>query len=248
MMGPVESQPEIGSPLSTTTTIHYRQQKNQKTSTYESSQPMDHLSHSLSGQSQATQQQPQLHRRSRASALRIEGRLSRRIFRRRSQYRASSDLRGYLCALASRPCRDPGKCGNVRLFHGSRSARNFAAPQEISTHRSVAARAPREFPAPANFRSQTGPAVSRPLFVIPRPALCLTIWEMPTFTRRHPERSRFSGVAKDLPLNRLRASAKLHRHRTAPNLDDVSGSAAAPSKDGASAPRKPSRKNLGSSP
>ena len=136
---------------------------------------MDYLSHSLSGQSQATPQQPQLHRRSRASALRIEGRLSRRIFRRRSQYRASSDLRGYLCALADRTCRDPGKSGNVQLFHGARAARNFAAPQEIATHRTAAAWDSREFPAPANFRSQTGAALSRPLFVSPRPALCLTM-------------------------------------------------------------------------
>jgi hypothetical protein len=30
--------------------------------------------------------------------------------------------------------------------------------------------------------------------------------------RRHPERSRFSGEAKDLPLKRLGAQAKLHHH------------------------------------
>jgi hypothetical protein len=68
------------------------------------------------------------------------------------------------------------------------------------------------------------------------------------FARRHPERSRFSGVATDLPLNRRIASATLHNHRTFPNLDEISGRVAAPWQDGAAAPRKPSRKNVGFSP
>ena len=35
------------------------------------------------------------------------------------------------------------------------------------------------------------------------------------FTRLcHPERSRFSGVAKDLPLNRPNALAKLHHYQS----------------------------------
>jgi hypothetical protein len=220
--------------------------------TYESSDPMDHLSHAISGQSQAAQQQPQLHRRTRASALRIKGRLSRRILRRSSQYRSSSDLRGYLCAVADRPRRDSRECESAQLLHDPRSAGNFAAAQDTATQRNVAAaRDSCQFPASADFRPQNRAAISRRP-VHPRPALCLTGWEMFTFTRRHPERSRFSGVAKacpersrrDLPLNRLRASAKLHNHRTAPNLDEVSRRAAVPWKSGASA-ACPERSRMG---
>jgi hypothetical protein len=60
---------------------------------------MDHLSHPLPRQSPATQFQFDLHRRSRPSALRLQGRLPRRILRRCPAYRSPSNLRGYLCPL-----------------------------------------------------------------------------------------------------------------------------------------------------
>jgi hypothetical protein len=58
---------------------------------------MDHLSHSLPRQSQATQFQFDLHRRSRPSAIRLQGRLPRRILRRCPAHRSPSNLRGCLC-------------------------------------------------------------------------------------------------------------------------------------------------------
>jgi len=63
---------------------------------------MDHLSHPLPCQSPATQLQFDLHRRSRPSALRLQGRLPRRILRRRPAHRSPSNLRGCLCAPGSR--------------------------------------------------------------------------------------------------------------------------------------------------
>jgi hypothetical protein len=63
---------------------------------------MDHIPHSFSDQSQTTHHQPQLHRRSWPSALRTQGRLPRRILRRRSPHRPSANLRGYLRPFAGR--------------------------------------------------------------------------------------------------------------------------------------------------
>ena len=71
-------------------------------SAYESSNSLDHLSHPLFGQSQTAHHQPHLHRRSRPSTLRLQGRLPRRILRRRSPHRLSPDLRGCLCSAGSR--------------------------------------------------------------------------------------------------------------------------------------------------
>jgi hypothetical protein len=68
--------------------------------THESIEPMDHIPHPVSGQSQATHHQPHLRRRSRPATLRPQGRLPRRILRRGSTHSASPDLRGYLCSLA----------------------------------------------------------------------------------------------------------------------------------------------------
>src|SRR5580704_1437293 len=67
---------------------------------------MDHISHPVSGQSQATHRQPHLHRRPRPSALRTQGRLSGRILRRRSSHRSPSNLRRHLCTVADRPGRN----------------------------------------------------------------------------------------------------------------------------------------------
>jgi len=63
---------------------------------------MDHLSHPLPRQSPATQFQFDLHRRSRPSALRLQGRLPRRILRRRSAHSSPSNLRGRVCPPGSR--------------------------------------------------------------------------------------------------------------------------------------------------
>lgn len=62
---------------------------------------MDHLSHSLSDQSQTTYLQPHLHRRSQPTTLRSQGRLSRRILRGHSQHCRPSDLRGHLRTSAA---------------------------------------------------------------------------------------------------------------------------------------------------
>src|SRR5580698_6106446 len=61
---------------------------------------MDHLSHPVSSQSQATHHQPNLRRRSRPATLRTQRRLLSRILRRRSPHSTPSDLRGYLRTLA----------------------------------------------------------------------------------------------------------------------------------------------------
>jgi hypothetical protein len=71
---------------------------------------MDHLSHSLSGQSQTAHHQPHLRRRSRTTTLRSQRRLLSRVLRRRSPHRASPDLRGHLRTLALR--RDNGATRN----------------------------------------------------------------------------------------------------------------------------------------
>jgi hypothetical protein len=63
---------------------------------------MDHISHPVPGQSQATHHQPYLLRPSRPATLRTQRRLPRRILRRRSTHSAPSDLRGYLRTLALR--------------------------------------------------------------------------------------------------------------------------------------------------
>ena len=68
--------------------------------THESIEPMDHISHPVSGQSQATHHQPHLRRRSRQTTLRTQRRLLSRILRRRSTHSTPSDLRGYLRTLA----------------------------------------------------------------------------------------------------------------------------------------------------
>ncbi len=78
---------------------------------------MDYLPHPFLGQSQTTHQQPHFHRCAWASTLRPQGRLPRRIFRRRSSHRASADLRGHLCP--------PARGRNSRANCNSTTARVF---------------------------------------------------------------------------------------------------------------------------
>lgn len=85
---------------------------------------MDYLSHSLSGHSQTTHHLPHLHRRSRPSALRPQGRLPRRILRRCAAHRAPANLRGRLRPLAGRR--------NSRASRRVDSARNFAVASNFS--------------------------------------------------------------------------------------------------------------------
>jgi hypothetical protein len=118
-------------------------------STHESNNAMDHLSHPFSGQSQATHHQPFLHRRSRPSTLRPQGRLPRRILRRCSPHRTSSDLRGYL--------RPPASQRDCRSHRNSAAARNSSTARYPIARHSIAPD-PRRLPTPS---SQISPTRSR---------------------------------------------------------------------------------------
>lgn len=91
---------------------------------------MGYLSHAFSSQSQATHIQPNFHGCSWPPALRPQGRLSGRIFRLRSSYPSTPNLRGRLRSSASRRCRSRARFGNNIIFQ-----RNLALSPKISPTR-----------------------------------------------------------------------------------------------------------------
>jgi hypothetical protein len=123
----------------------------------EITEPMDHLPHPLPRPSQTTHHQPRLHRRPRPSALRLQGRLSGRIQRRRPQHCPPSDLRRCLRPSAGAP-------------RVGRAATNFATARTIASTRNLSC-----FVAPASPNPQISTTLSRPPQSNRRPALSLTL-------------------------------------------------------------------------
>jgi hypothetical protein len=122
--------------------------------TNESNNAMDYLPHPFSCQSQATDHQPEFHRRPRPSALRSQRRLSRRILRRCSPHRAPSNLRGYL--------RPPAGRRDFRINCSSVTPRDTAANPEAPA---------RLFAVTASPRSKISATGSR----YPSPGLSLSL-------------------------------------------------------------------------
>jgi len=118
---------------------------------------MDHLPHSLSGQSQTTHHQPRLHRRSRPATLWTQRRLPRRIQRRRSTHSPAPDLRRYLCTLISQ--RD------------SRSGRKLEFDRALAAAWNSAKTRGSDSLAPAPPSPQISPTLPRPPNSSPRPSL-----------------------------------------------------------------------------
>ena len=116
---------------------------------------MDHLSHPLFGQSQTAHHQPHFHRRSRPATLRLQGRLSCRILRRRSPHRLSPDLRGCLCS--------PARGHYSRAGQDSPEARRLGEPRLIAGARNIKpACPPLNAPAAPSPHPQISPALPRP--------------------------------------------------------------------------------------
>src|ERR1022692_289555 len=123
---------------------------------------MDHLSHPVPGQSQATNHQPHLHRRPRPSTLGTQRRLPGRVLRRRSPHRFPSDLRRHLRTFAGWAARN------------SRAAQDSAPIQTSAAERnSTAARDSRSALASAPPNPQIPPALPRPPQLHPQLAFFL---------------------------------------------------------------------------
>jgi hypothetical protein len=134
--------------------IFIRHQNKTGQENHESNNAMDYLSHSLPGQSQTTHYQPRLHRCPRPATLRSQGRLSRRILRRRSPHRPSTNLRGHLCPASGR--------------RNSRKPSQFAVARNFACVPTTPARDSHSLPAP---HAQTSPTRTQPPQCDPRFAL-----------------------------------------------------------------------------
>jgi len=160
---------------------------------------MDHLSHSLSGQSSSTHHQSHLHRRSRPSTLRLQGRLSRRIIRRHSSHCLPSDLRGCLCS--------PPRRRHSRPEQTSAKARRLGTTR--NTTRNVMPARDSRSPAATASHSQISATLPRPPFPRSRPALPLIMREalgLRSFRGNH------------MPRTKVRIRASLQRcHQRHPN-------------------------------
>ncbi len=132
---------------------------------------MDYLSHPLSGQSQAAHHQPNLHRSSRPSAVRSQGRLPRRIERRIlsiAPRQIFEDI--YVPLLASETPAQNESPEQLRIppqYETRRTGRNAEAARNRA-----ATRDPHPL-APAPPDPQISPTLPRPPEPHPRPSLPL---------------------------------------------------------------------------
>ena len=198
-------------------------------SAHESSNLMDHVSHPLRGKSQTTHYQPHLHRRSRPSTLRLEGRLSRRILRRRSPHRFPSNLRGCLCPLGrsgrnlETKISSAHKCDHspTLTWDGSQGS----AASSRSTHPQVHIRHPFSLePALSNLSSPASLALP----CVPLCPLCLVVLKFsgkphhasavcPSKARINPKPTLLQPLLHncECPMNRS-CGKQIHQPRTKP--------------------------------
>jgi len=199
---------------------------------------MDHLSHPLPGQSQTAHLQPHLHRRSRPATLGMQGRLPRRIQRRRSPHPAPSDLRGHLCRLVDRRNGDrrnanrgnasrrdatvgsnPAAAQHATAIPSSAAGGNFAPARNLAPSGNLAPE--RDSPhslASAPLDPQVSPTLPRPPKPHLRPSLSLVNSGKAPQCRRYRECLQPRGCVQPRECPQPRGRAALQRRVSYPDL------------------------------